>query len=310
MSAESRADWRPALDPDRRAFRARALAEIRSFFAERGVLEVMTPVLSRGANPDPRIDSFFTGSGEFARTSPEFFHKRLLAADSGSIFEIGPVFRRGEVGRWHNPEFIMVEWYRTDTPWRVLAEETAELSQRILALGGVHLQSRRLPFAELLEQARAQCGLDDAASLEDQARILSGVMPRDRIEALELLFAFATPRVLSEGELTLISDFPSELASLAEIDGAVASRFELFCGQLELANGYQELLDVDELVARLEKQNSERSEPVPLDMHLIAAQRSGLPACSGVALGFDRLVAAALQASSLASVQEFGWAQA
>ena len=311
----SEPDWKPSAPLGRIADRARLLARLRAFFDVRGVIEVETPLLSRHANPDPVIDSIQAGPRGWLRTSPEFAMKRLLAAGLGDCYELGRVFRAGEAGRHHNPEFTMLEWYRVGWDWRRLAGEVVDL---VRAAGdgcfddwtldefdyrGLFLEHAGLdPFeasdAELAEHA-ATLGADRSAGL-------------GRRGCLDLLMGAMVQPALPNRGLTLVYDFPADQAALAEIrDGnpPVAERFELYLGRHELANGYQELTDAGELAARFESQRAERRDSgapdLPADPWLLDAMRAGLPRCSGVALGVDRLLMAVTGAQHIDEVIAF-----
>jgi lysyl-tRNA synthetase class 2 len=306
-------DWIPSAD--RRALEARAalLESIRSFFETRGVLEVETPVLSHAGNSDPGITQFLVNDHPlWLRTSPEYAMKRLLAAGSGDIFELGRVFRQGESGRHHNVEFTLLEWYRQGWSYHRLMDEVTGLVRHCLP--GFSLRQSKVSYHDLL---RAHTGLDATASgkLELSAFIGSKGLeaPRmSRAQMLDLIISHFVQPALPVDGLTLVFDYPAEQAALAKIrdgDPPLAERFELFLGRTELANGYQELTDPNEQEQRFRQENSQREEcgqaVVPIDEKLLSAMRSGLPECSGVALGVDRLLMFALGASSLSEVMAF-----
>ncbi len=292
----------------RRAFelRARLYALIRRFFAERGVLEVETPVLSEAGNTEPNIESFSTtfagpavaGAHErWLRTSPEHALKRLLAAGLGDCFELGRVFRNGEAGRRHNPEFTMLEWYRVGFDHRRLMRETAELVEAALALSGRSAEVVELSYRELF----APLAIDPlAAPVEvlraplDAFRIDPRGLSRD--DWLDLLVTHRLQPAFPRDRITLVYDFPASQCALARIrkgDPPVAERFELFLGTYELANGYHELIDAVEQRARFERDNARRrargQREVPVDERFLAALPN-MPACAGVALGIERLL--------------------
>ena len=302
-------DWQPGASRDALQLRARLLAHLRQWMAGHGVLEVETPILSCAANTDPRIASFMAlpadGSAaapRFLRTSPEFPLKRLLAAGIGDCYELGRVFRAGEAGHRHNPEFTMLEWYRLGIDHHALMEEVAALVQSSLALVGRRCEVRRTSYRALFQDA---FGVDPF--LADEAA-LRGLLAGHDIHAdglrrddwLDLAISLRLQPDWPDGQLLLVEGFPASQCALARIawrDGvAVAERFEAFLGPLELANGYHELTDADEQRARCERDTAERAAlglPVlPLDEALLSALAAGLPACAGVALGVDRLLAA------------------
>ena len=294
--------------------RAAALATIRGFFATRGVLEVDTPVLSRTTVTDVAIDSLSTrigGEAWYLQTSPEYQMKRLLAAGAPSIVRIGPVFRDDETGRIHNPEFTMVEWYRLGFDLTALMNETAALVDAVLG----EAAHRTMRHADLL--AVVGVGLADATHEQLAAAAARGGLDGDfagwsRRALLDLLASEAIARI-GAGRVFVV-DYPADQAALARVvtdaDGrAVAQRFELVVDGIEIANGYQELRDAETMAARMEADRAARREAgrfaPPADQRLLDAMRAGLPACSGVALGFDRLLMLKLGARSLDAVVPF-----
>lgn len=307
--------------------RARLYALVRGFFAERGVAEVETPILSAAGNTEPNIEGFATafsgppGSGareRFLRTSPEYPLKRLLAAGFGDCYELGRVFRNGEAGRSHNPEFTMLEWYRIGFNHRRLALETAQLVRAALALvqrdAGVTTTSYRDWFRDGL-------GLDpfaaDEAALRGPLRdfsIAADGLVRD--DWLDLLVTHRLQPALAQDGITIVHDFPASQCSLARVrDGnpAVAERFELYLGRHELANGYHELNDAAEQRARFRAENALREargmDTLPIDENLLGVL-DALPDCAGVALGVDRLLMQMLGVDDIRAVLAFPFAEA
>ncbi len=325
--------------------RARLYATVRAFFAERDVLEVETPMLSVAGNTDPNIRSFsleFSGRTDgtprtrWLRTSPEFPLKRLLASGVGDCYELGRVFRDGEAGGRHNPEFTMLEWYRVGWDHLRLIDETVALVQVALALVGRSARVERVAYRDLYRDA---LGIDpfrdDDATLRaalGDVRIDPDGLTRD--DWLDLLMTHRLQPRFAEDEIRVVVDYPASQCALAKIrrDGdvpavaehavvehavaehAVAERFELYLGSLELANGYHELTDVDEQRARFLRDHEvrrSRGEPQPpLDEALLAALHRGLPACAGVALGVDRLLMAMCGTTRIADVLAFDFAHA
>ena len=295
--------------PDRRALELRAAlyALIRRFFAERGVLEVETPILSEAGNTEPNIESFSTtfsgpvtaGSRErWMRTSPEHALKRLLAAGVGDCYELGRVFRNGEAGRRHNPEFTMLEWYRVGFDHRRLMRETAELVSAALTMKGrdatIVEKSYRDLFIEGLGLDPFAASLDALRAPLSEFRINEEGLSRD--DWLDLLITHRLQPAFPNDRITIVYDFPASQCALARIrndDPPVAERFELFLGSYELANGYHELTDAAEQRARFERDNARRrargQREVPIDERFLAAL-SEMPACAGVALGIERLL--------------------
>ena len=307
--------------------RAALNALIRAFFAERDVLEVETPILSEAGNTEPNIDSFQTrfsghvsaGSAlRWLRTSPEYPLKRLLAAGVGDCYELGRVFRNGEAGGRHNPEFTMLEWYRVGWNHHQLVEETVALVRAALALVQREPSLTVVDYRSLYIQ---QVGVDPfEATLEQLQAPLADV----RIDAegltrddwLDLLMTHCIQPHFRDDTLTVVHDWPASQAALARIRPGtppLAERFELYLGAVELANGYHELNDADEQRARFMRDHAVRSARgavLPaLDEHLLAALPA-LPDCAGVAVGVDRLLMAMNRTGRIADVLAFDFAHA
>jgi lysyl-tRNA synthetase class 2 len=288
--------------------RANLYTLIRHFFATRGVLEVETPILSEAGNTEPNIESFTTnfaghrdaGSPErWLRTSPEFPLKRLLADGVGDCYELGRVFRNGEAGRRHNPEFTMLEWYRVGWDHRRLADETADLAAAAMASVGIATTRTALTYRELFQR---DLGLDPltasidalAAPLADQHIDATGL---ERDDWLDLLMTHRIQPQFAHNAIVVVHDYPASQCALARIrhdDPPVAERFELYLGPYELANGYHELTDAAEQRARFVNDNARRrargQREVAIDQRLLAALERGLPDCAGVAMGIERLL--------------------
>lgn len=310
------AGWRPGASRHALEARAQLLADIRAFMESHGVLEVETPVLSRFGNVDPNIDSIRTQELEprYLRTSPEYAMKRLLASGLNDIYELGRVFRAGESGRYHNPEFTLLEWYRKGMPYLELAMEVCDLL-RVCGRGRFDEWTvQRVPYRELFTRHTGLDPLDcDESQLSDCAAergLVAG--PLDHGEWQDLVMSEIVQPSLPGECLTVVYDYPPEQAALARIrpgNPPLAERFEVYLGQMELANGYQELTDAAEQLARFEREQKQRAvregETTPIDTALIAALRSGLPECSGVALGVDRLLMMLLKLDHVDSVMAF-----
>ncbi len=297
-------DWRPGPAPSLLARRARMLARIRDFFAERTVLEVNTPLITPAGITDIHIDSLALANGAFLRTSPEFAHKRLLAAGLGDLYELGPVFRAGEHGRLHRSEFTLLEWYRLGWSWRSLADEVCELIR--------HAAERALPVRLMAWQDCFKAmAIDPLSPDAGELRALSSELPEDCDSDQRLDFLFATrvqPRFPTTG-LTVIHDYPASQAALARLkpgDPRIAERFEVFWGGIELANGYRELTDAGEQRRRFEADNRRRRQlgrrEMPIDEAFLAALEAGMPDCAGVAMGVDRLLMAATGVGDIGEV--------
>lgn len=314
--------WRPGAALPALRLRAALNQLFRDFFAQRSVLEVETPILSRYGTTDRHIESFpvelSPGQGKgWLRTSPEFALKRLLAAEVGDCYELGRVFRRGEAGRRHNPEFSMLEWYRVGWTEKQLIEEVRELIDAALQLVGRRCSFRKMRYAELFLE---ELGFDPHTASEEQLRaaladqrIASDGLDRD--DWLDLIFSLRLQPAFPTDQLLAVYDYPASQCALARIRDTgpypVAERFECYLGSLELCNGYHELLDPDEQTARFEADAAWRAQhqrPGPAaDQDFLQAMRYGLPSCAGVALGVDRLLACLLGNKDLAEVIAFPW---
>ena len=320
--------WTPTATHDALRLRAAFNRLAREFFHARGVLEVETPVLSRAGNTEPNIASFaleFSGRTDGAprtrwlRTSPEFALKRLLAAGIGDCYELGRVFRDGEAGGRHNPEFTMLEWYRLGWDHLRLLDETVALVRAALALVG---RSAALQVTTFRDLYRDRLGLDPLLDEVEMLRNALGDVALDpegltRDDWLDLLMTHRLQPAFDADTLLAVHDWPASQAALARVragDPPVAERFELYLGPLELANGYHELTDAGEQRARFERDGRVRAArglpAVPLDAALVDALAHGLPACAGVALGVDRLLMALLGTGRIADVLAFDFARA
>ncbi|RJG42376.1 elongation factor P--(R)-beta-lysine ligase [Motilimonas pumila] len=301
--------------------RAQIVQSIRQFFATRNVMEVDTPAMSQASITDYHLVPFqteFVGPGAsqgqtlFLQTSPEFHMKRLLAAGSGAIYQMAKAFRNEESGRYHNPEFTMLEWYQPGYDHFALMAELAELVQLLLNcdqplqisyqqafVQHLGFDPLTISLSELIEQA-CHYGFADIAKDADKDTLL------------QLLFCTEIEPKIGQQAPCFVYDFPASQAALANIsptDNRVAERFELYFKGIELANGFHELTDAQEQLARFQQDNAQRAaagKPVmPIDRHLIAALQQGLPQCAGVAVGVDRLVMLALQVDSIEQVLSF-----
>ncbi len=315
-------NWKPGASLHALQQRARVLQSIRAFFAQRGLLEVDTPILSNVAITDPQLESFhtqFAGRDYFLHTSPEFYMKRLLAAGSGDIYQIARVFRADEVGRYHNPEFSLLEWYRLGLDHQALMDEMQQLINELFVqfghrpLGFSRL-SYRQAFINQLAIDPLQASAEELATCarEQQIETPLGMSISDKDMWLDWLMVAAVAPGFDQQGMTFIYDYPASQAALARLsdeDPRVAHRFELFYGELELANGFYELLDADEQLARFHKENELRKQRgqkvMPIDMQLIAALKSGLPDCAGVAMGLDRLLMVLTGVRSISEVISF-----
>ena len=315
--------WQPGATLGLLRARAALLARIRQFFASREVLEVETPLLSSCGITDPVIEPLIVERGvslaypRYLQTSPEYAMKRLLASHGQPIFQVARAFRDGEAGARHNPEFTLLEWYRPGFDHHALMAEVAQLVRDCIGERPLHKYSYRQIFVELL-------GVDPftatVAELESVARsqIDTGNITGPRDLWLDLLMShLIEPRLAGRG-MCFVYDYPASQAALARIEdcaGAmVGHRFELYVDGVELANGYFELLDGQEQRRRFERDNARRRECArperPLDERLLAALDHGLPECSGVALGVDRLLMLATGSRDIRGVLAFDWERA
>lgn len=309
--------WKPSATIETLRKRAALLARIREFFAARQVLEVETPLLSQATVPDPHILSIPATVGQqtcYLQTSPEYAMKRLLAAGSGSIYQISKAFRLDEKGRLHNPEFTIVEWYRLGFDHHALMDDVDALLQILLACP----PAERLSYGEAFKH---RLGIDPHTAeikiLEACAKGLSFQGELDRDGWLHLLMSHFIEPQLGQDRPVFIYDFPATQAALARIregNPALASRFEVYYRGIELGNGFHELQVSNEQRARFEKDLKYRAThqlpTVPLDEHLLAALANGLPDCAGIAMGVDRLVMLALSCERVEEVMSFGFSRA
>ena len=315
--------YQPTCSIDALKARAAMYQKIRQFFAERGVLEVETPILSQAGVTDVHLASvqvqrhiYGKLNTQYLQTSPEFPMKRLLASGSGAIYQICKVFRDDEHGRKHNSEFTMLEWYRPALDLKGLMHETADLLELCLShrFGEVrpYLLSYKHAFQDRLEINPLQASLEQLKSVANRVG-LNLDLGDDRLAYMDLLFShFVEPSLGFDGPVFL-TDFPPEMASLAKVkqdeDGElVAARFEVYIEGLELANAYDELLDADVLAARFEADNTERLKQglptIPTDHNLLAALPN-MPECSGIALGIDRLLMVSMNKMKIDQVIAF-----
>ncbi|MGV0887203.1 EF-P lysine aminoacylase EpmA [Acinetobacter venetianus] len=315
--------YQPTCSIDALKARAAMYQKIRQFFAERGVWEVETPILSQAGVTDVHLASvqvqrhiYGKLNTQYLQTSPEFPMKRLLASGSGAIYQICKVFRDDEHGRKHNSEFTMLEWYRPALDLKGLMHETADLLELCLShrFGEVrpYLLSYKHAFQDRLEINPLQASLEQLKSVANRVG-LNLDLGDDRLAYMDLLFShFVEPSLGFDGPVFL-TDFPPEMASLAKVkqdeDGElVAARFEVYIEGLELANAYDELLDADVLAARFEADNTERLKQglptIPTDHNLLAALPN-MPECSGIALGIDRLLMVSMNKMKIDQVIAF-----
>ncbi len=292
--------WQPNCPPDLAQRRASLLARVRRHFEVRSVLEVDTPALSGTTVTDPNIASIGAAGDRYLSTSPEFAMKRLLAAGYPDIFSICRVFRDDERGRLHLPEFTMIEWYRRGFGLDDIVRDTLALIAFIASRPELAHDVPVLDYADVMQQFAGVNPL--TASIEELAHAseadddLAAALGNHRDDWLDLLLATRVAPSLPQDSLTVIQHYPTSQAALARRNPDnpdVADRFEVFLGNVELANGFVELTDADEQAERMQADLEERRRrglPTPEpDEDLLDALRAGLPDCAGVALGFERL---------------------
>lgn len=318
--------WQPTLTWQNAQKRAEILSLVRQFFAERNVIEVETPALSLGTVTDAHLEAltarynFLADSHDsqsvdlYLQTSPEFHMKRLLAAGYGCIFQIAKAFRHEQAGRHHNPEFTMLEWYRLGFDHFELMSEVGQLLQKVLHCAMPEQKTYQQVFIE-------HVGIDPLVS--NRESLLAVIKEHEKVSNWliaeandDILLQFIFSEIIEPkiGNVTpcFIYNFPHSQASLAKIcpnDDRVAQRFECYFKGIELVNGFNELTDADNQITRFQADNEQRVEQdlyeKPIDKNFIAALNHGLPQCSGVALGIDRLVMLALQVNHIEQVISF-----
>ena len=310
-------EWEPSAGIDELRARAAMLADVRAFLSSRSVLEVDTPSLGQFAITDPNIELFEVATPDgtrFLQSSPEYAMKRLLASGSGDIFQLGKVFRAGEHGGRHKPEFVLLEWYRVDWTHYQLMREVAELIAETLRFSTWQIWS----LSALLDHF-CQINLHDATELELKVAAenagIDVVGDLDKLDYLDLLMTHVVEPGIESWGLVFIVDFLEQQAALSRIiergGHSVAARFEAYVQGVELANGYWEESDPNILTRRFEADNglrASRGQPVrEIDERLISASRAGVPDCAGVAVGFDRLLMLSQVRSELSQVMPFSW---
>ena len=302
------------------------MKNIRAFFDARDVVEVETPLISHYSTTDPHLDSLRTRFREqdcYLNTSPEYAMKRLLAQWQLPIFQICKAFRDDELGPDHNPEFTMLEWYRPGYDMTQLMGEVAELARALLGQSEIDLVFEYLSYQQAFENVT---GFDPHQvtaeqcyqySIDSHVEIPQGLTAADDVnDWLDwLLTQLVLPAFKSDG-FTFLYDYPAAQCALAKLEtgpgrASVAKRFELFFGEVELANGFYELTDADEQLNRFQRENREREyagkEVSCIDKNFIEALNSGLPDCSGVAIGLDRFLMVSTGAASIEQVLSFAW---
>jgi len=307
--------WQPSASLENLKHRATILAKIRTFFAERGVLEIETPLLCRAPVTDPFLEALSLSSQSetwYLQTSPEYAMKRLLCAGMGSIYQICKAFRAEEKGGLHNPEFTILEWYRLGFDHHDLMAEMDDFLQFVIGTIPAKKISYQILFEKYLNFNPHDILLEELKAYAENHLTLSenAMKHLDKDDYLNLLMTHVIePQLAKESAPVFIYDFPASQAALSKIKGNIAERFEVYIQGIELANAYHELGDATEQARRFEADLAKRKKldllQVPIDRYLIPALKQGLPACAGVALGIDRLIMIALQAKSIPEVISF-----
>jgi lysyl-tRNA synthetase class 2 len=310
-------DWRPTASIGTLEIRATMLRAAREYFAATRALEVETPTLSAAAVTDVHLASVAAVAMQkpcFLHTSPEYPMKRLLAAGCGDIWQICRVYRDGESGRWHNPEFTLIEWYRVGIDHHALMADVERLINTMLPAARQFDRAERLTYREAVQLHAGVDAFDDPtavliARLQSADVEVPQSLRADRDGCLDLIMSVLVGPRLGLDRLSFIYDYPASQAALARARGPVASRFEAYLDGIELANGFHELADANEQRSRfvqdVASRNARSLPPMPVDENFLAALARGLPECSGVALGFDRLVMCATGARHIDEVIAF-----
>jgi lysyl-tRNA synthetase class 2 len=315
-------NWQIGMNKDSLRYRSELLQSLRSFFHKRQAMEVDVPVLARSTVTDINIESINVevfGDCGYLQTSPEYFMKRLLACGVGDIFCLGKAFRDSEIGRRHNPEFTMLEWYRCGWDEHQLMAEVADLiGELVQRHASVDLAVSKVSYSDCFTKYLGVDPHDAQLAVLQQMAVAASSdnwATETRGNCLDLLFSLSVEPQLPGG-LVFIYDYPACQAALAQIQlndhgQTVSRRFEAFFNGMELANGYAELTDADEQKSRFERDIGQRllgNKPaIAVDNKFIEALELGLPACAGVALGVDRLLMQLLAVESIAQVMPFSW---
>jgi lysyl-tRNA synthetase class 2 len=308
--------WRPTASLETLRERAELLARLRDYLRATGALEVETPALSRAGSPELHIDSlavpraFPDGAPGWLIPSPEFHLKRLLAAGSGDVYAVSHVFRAGEAGRLHNPEFTLVEWYRLGADLAALMDDIETLLAALLPAGLLPRPAERIAYRDAFIR---HADVDPfSASLDELQEVANELAETNRDTLLDLIAAKRVYPRLGADCISLIHGFPASQASLARVcgdDPPIAERVEAIVAGVELVNGFVELADAGEQRRRFESDLTRRAgggrDQLRLDENFLAALEAGLPDCAGAALGFDRLAMLALGKTDIAEVVAF-----
>lgn len=310
--------WRPGADVATARARAAMLDHVRDYFRDAGVLQVCTPVLGGDSVTDPNVESIpceTTAGRAYLQPSPEYFMKRLLAAEYPDIYQVGPAFRDGENGRRHATEFTMLEWYRRGFDLQQIIDDAVTLSRRLItrhSLNGVDDIHYSAAFEQHLDLDPLTATAQDIADAVSADPTLREAIGDDRDAWLDLALATRVASSFPADRLTVLHHFPASQSALARLDPDapdVAERFELFVGSVEIANGFVELTDAAEQRRRFDQDRRKRrsaGQTVPaIDERFLQALESGLPECAGVALGLDRVLMIDEGLDDIRQVQSF-----
>ena len=313
-------DWRPTASIKNLQTRANLLANARSFFNQRNVLEVETPLLAACGVVEANITSFelsIEGELKYLQTSPEYAMKRLLAAGMGDCYQICKSFRAKEAGVLHNPEFTIIEWYRLSYSMQQIMRETVEFIQELLSNGTGCRTVQYVSYCDVSERVLGRPIIDYSHAELCEIAIQYGLTVYESLSIEQLydfIFSSCVVPTFDATSITVVSNYPASQASLAALDDAdknLAQRFEVFANHIELANGYVELIDADQQRERFEQDQATRLRRelpgIKIDQRLMHALQHGLPQCAGVAVGFDRLLMLVVGASSIDEVISFDW---
>ncbi len=306
-------NWQPTASIQVLKKRSQILRKIREFFYAQNIIEVETPLLALYGVTDPYNDNFecyYYGKKYYLQTSPEYHLKRLLAAGTPDLFQLSKAFRNESSGKHHNCEFTILEWYRLGFDYQQLIVDVLNLVSKIMP----NIKIAKFTYAELFKK---YCNINPFESTTEQlkyyaitTKIVERDLQMDKDAWLSLIMSHCIePKLRSEKKCVVIYDFPKSQASLAVIDGDIAKRFEVYINGIELANGFEELLDYKEQELRFKSDNVQRlkesKSAMAIDKYFIDSLKAGLPQCSGVALGVDRLIMAALDISDIKQVLSF-----
>ncbi len=312
--------WRPSATIDALKQRAKLFAQVRDFFNCRGYLEVETPVIGRHGVTDLYLSNICAqvhGNTRYLQTSPEYHMKRLLAAGSGPIFQLARVFRDDELGRWHNPEFTLLEWYQLDVDHHQLMDEIDVFLHQLLGVPPMIRKTYQQAFLDACDLDPLNIDIPKLKQVLERYN-LNNVLAENESDPDQYLFLLMShvvePDLSRYAGPVAVYSFPVSQASLAQINGNTAARFEVYYAGVELANGFHELTDPKLQAQRFTQESDYRKshnlpEILP-DPEFLQALKHGLPECSGVALGLDRLLALAGGYPGISQCMSFDYSRA